>query len=283
MKAKILVGLVCISAVVGTRYATITSGEAALVREQQRVARLQDEIATLTKKESLRDAQVRSAPKPATAPAAASMPATEREANRSLGEKPSAQISLADKLLRKVEQRYGIFFANQNLAPRQAERLTQLLVDRRHAEVAAVNTALASGKDMNGVEVKREAAAAQSMLEVGIGNEFGASVLGEYRRHEWSMSASDLVTTANATLQRTTPLTNAQASQLVGLLAQFHGANPGVIHGGVSDDPVPYRIRLDDNMMNIIAAVALPEQLRPFKAIKQAQEDGLKRRTSPRP
>jgi hypothetical protein len=185
---------------------------------------------------------------------------------------PVVTQSRTERIRQRAEPRYQTLFAKLNLPAEKSERLIQAIVQRREVEAEAVGVAAQHGRDMNGLDVKRQGAAAQEQLEDAIRREFGDHVLSEYRRHEWLLSANDLITAASSSLKGQAAFSPQQKEQLVGLLANNFYAVPGT---GRVEDPVPYRITLNDQVIQMISTIASPEQLAPFLRIKSAQERHL--------
>lgn len=185
--------------------------------------------------------------------------------------------ALDAQLRTRVRERYETLYARLGWPAIQVERFSTLIIARKRAEIEAVRVAEREGRDMNGADVKRESNVAQSKLEEEIQKEFGPGILNEYRRHQWLLAATDVVHAAAQSLHVTEPLTAAQQDRLVRVIVDRYGSMAGDVSMS-PHDPVPYRVKIDQDLLTQIGFIIPPPQMEPFLSFHALHEGRAPRR-----
>lgn len=149
-------------------------------------------------------------------------PAVQINALRDLMAKPEVQALLSLQQKAAVEARYAALFKSLNLTPEQAERLKTILADRQTTMQDVMSAAREQGLDP-----RNDRDAYQKLMEVArndinnsIKSVIGESGFAQFENYEQTLPQRNVVNQLKQRLADTdTPLTAAQADQLVQILA----------------------------------------------------------------
>lgn len=141
---------------------------------------------------------------------------------RELVNKPEVQALMRVQQKAAIDSRYAAFFHSLNLAPEQADKLKDLLVERQTTLQDVMNAAREQGiNPRNDPEGFRQLVAdAQSDITNGIKGLIGDNGLAQLQNYEQTLPQRNLVNDLQQRLSYTnSPLTPTQADQLVQILA----------------------------------------------------------------
>lgn len=152
----------------------------------------------------------------------ATNPLQQFAALRDLMAKPEVQALLSVQQKAAVEARYAALFKNLNLTPEQADKLKTVLAERQTTMQDVMSAALDQGLDP-----RRDREAYQKLMEgaradvnASIKAVIGDSGFAQFENYEKTMPQRNIVNQLQQRLSYSdTPLTSAQADQLVQILA----------------------------------------------------------------
>ena len=129
---------------------------------------------------------------------------------------------LAEKLREQVDARYAALFKNLNLTPEQLEKFKNLLVEKQTALADVLAAARAQGIDprTDPQEFRKLVADTQAEVDTNIKAALGDAGFAQYQQYQQTLPQRNAVTQLEQSLSYTsTPLTSAQAEQMVQILA----------------------------------------------------------------
>ncbi len=141
---------------------------------------------------------------------------------RELMNKPEVQAMLNLQQKAAVEARYAALFKNLNLPPEQIEKLKTLLAERSTTVQDVMAAAAEQGVNPrdNPAALRKMIADAQNEINKGIKATIGDAGFAQLTSYEQTLPQRNLVNDLQQRLSYTnTPLTTAQAEQLVNILA----------------------------------------------------------------
>lgn len=149
-------------------------------------------------------------------------PMQQLTALRDLMNKPEVQALMTVQQKAAVEARYAALFKNLNLSPEQAEKLKAVLAERQ----TTMMDVLSAARDQ-GLDPRRDRDAYQKLMEsarTDVNNSIkaviGESGFAQFENYEKTMPQRNVVNQLQQRLSTSdTPLTSAQAEQLVQILA----------------------------------------------------------------
>jgi hypothetical protein len=137
--------------------------------------------------------------------------------------KPEVQALLSVQQKAAIDARYASLFKSMNLSPEQTEKVKALLADRQTTMQDVMNAAREQGINPRDPAFQKLMADAQGDINTGLKAVLGDAGFNQLQTYEQTMPQRNLVTQLQQRLSYTdTPLTQAQADQLVQVLA----ANP---------------------------------------------------------
>ncbi len=154
---------------------------------------------------------------------------------RDLMNKPEVQAMLNLREKAAVETRYAALFKNLNLPPDQIEKLKTLLAERATTMQDVMAAARDQGVDPreNPTAFRKMIADAQNEINNGIKATIGDSGFAQLTNYEQTLPQRNLVTELGSRLAySSTPLTSAQAEQLIGILAANAPQRPATAASG---------------------------------------------------
>ena len=160
-------------------------------------------------------------------------------AMRELMSRPEVQALLNQQQRAAIEGRYAALFRNLNLSPEQAAKLTALLADRGTTMQDLFAAAREQGIDprTNPEAYRKLVADAQGQINESIKGVIGDQGFAQLANYEQTMPQRNLVNDLQQRLSYTsTPLTPAQAEQLVQILASHAPQRPATTTAGL---PMP--------------------------------------------
>lgn len=138
---------------------------------------------------------------------------------------PQVQALMTVQQKAAVEARYAALFKNLNLSPEQASRLTAILADRSSTLQDVAMAAREQGIDprRDAAEYDKLMANARAEININIKSVIGDSGFAQFQTYEETLPQRNVVNQLQQRLSYgDTPLSNAQAEQLVQVMA----ANP---------------------------------------------------------
>ncbi len=141
-------------------------------------------------------------------------------AMRDLMAKPEVQALINVQQKAAIEARYAALFKSLNLTADQADKVKTLLADRQTTAQDVMNAAREQGvRDPS--QIRSLMADAQGDLNTSLKSVLGDAGFGQLQTYEQTMPQRNVVTQLQSLLSTgDTPLTTAQADQLVQVLAQ---------------------------------------------------------------
>ncbi len=147
-------------------------------------------------------------------------------AMRDLMAKPEVQALINVQQKAAIEARYAALFKSLSLTPDQADKVKSLLADRQTTMQDVMNAAREQGV-RDPAEIRTLMSDAQGDINTGLKSVLGDSGFGQLQTYEQTMPQRNVVTQLQSLLSTTdTPLTSAQADQLVQVLAQNPAPQP---------------------------------------------------------
>lgn len=143
-------------------------------------------------------------------------------AMRELMAKPEVQALLAAGQKAVIDGRYAALFKSLNLTPEQADKLKALLAERQNVRQDVMAAAREQGLDprTDRDSMRKLVTDSQNAINENIKSLIGADAFSKLTNYEQTMPQRDLVSVLQQRLNATdTPLTTAQAEQLVQILA----------------------------------------------------------------
>lgn len=143
---------------------------------------------------------------------------------------PEVQQLMAMQQRGALDSRYAALFRNLNLNPAQLERLKQLLVEKQASVMDVMGAARAQGLTgrENRDELRQLVNDSQAEVDAMIRNELGESAYNQYKNYEATFPQRGTVDQLERRLSYSnTPLTPAQAEQVVQILAETSPAPGG--------------------------------------------------------
>jgi hypothetical protein len=235
-------GLLCLLAVGTASYETVAAHHAsdalALTRQSEdamaqshqadaaRIQALEARVAALTASAAAADSAVGASSAPRTAARSPGESARGSARRAALFEAMnSPQLALTAKL--QLDNQYAPLFRNLQLTPDQTEQFKNLLLEKRAALVDAMTAAQDQGLDptTDPRGFYMAVVNAEQPINVQIGNLLGAAGVTQYQQYVQELPAQTTTHLLQQTLSYTaTPLTDAQASGLTQILAQYSPA-----------------------------------------------------------
>ncbi len=153
---------------------------------------------------------------------------------RNLMAKPEVQALITANQKARVEAQYASLFRNLNLTPDQTAKVSSLLADRVNTMQDVMNAAREQGinprTDPQGFQ--QLVASAQNDINNGLKAVLGDAGFSQLQSYEQTMPQQNVVNQLQQRLSYTdTPLTPAQASQLVQVLAANPAPQPTTANG----------------------------------------------------
>ena len=143
---------------------------------------------------------------------------------------PEFQKLLAVQMKGRISQTYGPLFKALNLSPEQLAQFQSLLADKQQAMMDVMQAAREQGinprADPDGFKTLVNQAVAQ--VDQNIQQTLGDAAFQQYQQYQQTLPERNTVNSLEQSLAYTqTPLTDDQANQLVGLLAQYQPQRAG--------------------------------------------------------
>ncbi|MBI4623546.1 MAG: hypothetical protein HY736_10060 [Verrucomicrobia bacterium] len=141
---------------------------------------------------------------------------------RDLMAKPEVQALVSVQQKAAIEARYASLFRNLNLPPEQLDKLKNLLIERQTTVQDVLSAAFDQGVDprTDPAGFRKLISDAQNVVNNGIKSVLGDAGFSQLQNYEQTLPQRNLVTDLQQRLSHTnTPLTSAQAEQLVQILA----------------------------------------------------------------
>lgn len=159
---------------------------------------------------------------------------------RNVMAKPEVQALLSVQQKAAIDARYAAMFKSMNLSPEQADKVKNLLIDRQTTMQDVMNAAREQGinprSDPQGFQ--KLLADAQGDINTSLKAVLGDADFSQMQNYEQTMPQRNVVNQLQQRLSYTdTPLTSAQADQLVQVLA----SNPAPQRVNADGTPVPTR------------------------------------------
>jgi hypothetical protein len=165
-------------------------------------------------------------------------------AMRDLMMKPEVQAMMNLQQQADIDRRYAALFKNLNLQPEQVDRLKALLAERSTAIMDVMAAARDQGIDprQNPDAVRKLVADAENEINNSIKSTIGETGFAQLTSYEQTMPQRAVVNQLEQRLSYTnTPLTSAQAEQLVQILASNPAQQPATSAGAGPAGPQPGR------------------------------------------
>jgi hypothetical protein len=203
--------------------------------DQQRTE-LETKVATLEKKTEEEEKAIAADDPPSDRPAFRR--GGNREGFRELMESPTMQKLMAIEQKGRLDSRYAALFKALALTPEQLDKFKNLLVEKRTSMVDVMSAAREQGINprSNPDAFKKLVTDAQAEIDAGIRDTLGDAGFAQYENYEKTMPQRNIVDQLAQRLSySSTPLTDAQAEQMVQILASTAAANRTTFNGA----PVP--------------------------------------------
>lgn len=167
---------------------------------------------------------------------------------RQIMSQPEVQALMAIQQKAAIDARYAALFKQLNLAPDQIERLKSMLAERQTTQQDIAAVALEKGldprRDRDAVQTLQ--ANARSEINAGIKSVIGENGFAQMETYEKTLPQRNVVNQLQQRLSYTdTPLTSAQADQLVQVLAANQPSYVAVTSSNPNGGPLKVEYRLN--------------------------------------
>ncbi|MGH7996263.1 MAG: hypothetical protein ACREFX_07920 [Opitutaceae bacterium] len=209
------------------------------------------------------------------------------EAMRALFESPQFQALRGLQEKGRLDQRYALLFrllSENGVSTQQIDQLKNLLVQRQQAAMDAVQAARQNGINprTDPSEFQQAIADATSEMDTQIKAALGDSAYAQYQQYQQTLPEQTVVNRLQQTLSYTsTPLTDAEAQQLVQVLQQNapaasngSGGGPNVFVGGGGMAVVTGGgpVAITPQAIAQAASMLSPAQVQALQQIQQQQQ-----------
>ncbi|HEU5078392.1 MAG TPA: hypothetical protein VFT72_04230 [Opitutaceae bacterium] len=172
----------------------------------------------------------------------------------------------------QLDNRYAALFRNLKLSPAELEKFKNLLVEKQNSFRDVMAAARAQGIDPRDNRDQFRALVAQTNSEIdnNIESTLGSAAYQQYKQYEQTLPVRNVVDQLDQRLSYSnTPLNDAQADQLVQVLAQAMPNKNG-------SDSSPFRnngrVNLTDQAIAQASSVLTPDQVNTLKQIQSEQQ-----------
>ena len=182
-----------------------------------------------------------------------------------------------------LDSRYAPLFKALNLNPADLEKFKNLLVEKQGAIADVVSAARKEGLDprTNRDAIRQLVQSTQAEIDTGIRATLGDAAFAQYSSFESTQPERNVVSQLAQRLSySTTPLSDTQSEQLVGVLSAAGGTNSG--NGGVPGGPGLFRAgglgsggpasKITDTVVTQAQGVLSTQQLAALQSLQQEQE-----------
>jgi hypothetical protein len=199
---------------------------------------------------------------------------------------PEFQKLMAIQMKGRIVQTYGALFKALNLSPEQLNQFQGLLADKQQAMLDVMQAAREQGisprSDPDGFKSLVNTAINQS--DTAIQQALGDAAYQQYQQYQQSLPERNTVNSLQQSLSYTqTPLTDDEASQMIGVLQQTQpqragNGTAGTTNGGDGGPGVMALIngggtaRITDDSLNQAAGVLSAPQVTALQQIQQQQQ-----------
>jgi hypothetical protein len=192
-------------------------------------------------------------------------------------DKPEVQKLMAIQQKAALDQRYAQLFKALNLTPEQLEKFKGLLAEKQSSMMDVLAAARAQGINPRSdpETFHKLVEDAQAQIDDSIRSTLGDAAFDQYRSYEQTIPQRNTITQLEQRLSySSTPLTDAQAQQLVGILASTgttSNARMGGPFGGVNQMAGP-SAQITDATIAQAQSVLTPQQVQALTDLQQEQQ-----------